>query len=353
MRIHFYTKYDRQGASSRYRTYQYQAFLKEVGFQNRCFPLFTNDYLQDRYTKGRRGSRFVDFYQRRWSDMERIKDCELAVIEKELLPYLPAAFEKRAFQAARHKILDFDDAVFMNYQLHPNPVVRLALQKKIDRLMAMSDGVIGGSRFLCEYALQHAQQVWYVPTTVDVEKYSLHDHDHDGLISVGWIGTPWSARYLPVIRGALQRVAREVSVRLIVVGAPAPQWEGIQSQSVPWSEEKEAEWIRWMDIGIMPLVDSPFERGKCGLKILQYMAAGVVPVASDVGGNRDLITPGVDGFLCSKEEEWVESLLDLARNPERRAQIGQAARTKAEKEFSLSVWAPRLAGIYREVGERL
>jgi len=103
----------------------------------------------------------------------------------------------------------------------------------------------------------------------------------------------------------------------------------------------------------MPLLDSPHERGKCSPIILQYMAAGVVPVASDAGGNRDLITHGVDGFLCTKEEEWVECLVEMSRNPERRAQIGQAARAKAEKEFSLSVWAPRLAGIYREVGEKL
>lgn len=353
MRIHFYTKYDRQGASSRYRTYQYQPFLKEAGVQSRCLPLFGNDYLQDRYTKGRRGSRYMDFYQQRWQDMERIKDCELAVIEKELLPYLPAMFEKKAFQAARHRLLDFDDAVFMNYQLHPNPLVRLVLRKKIDHLMAWSDGVIGGSRFLCEYARQHAPQVWYVPTTVDVEKYLLHDHNHDGLVSIGWIGTPWSARYLPVIRNALQQLAKEVSLRFLVVGANAPQWDGVPSQTIPWSEDKEAEWIRWMDIGIMPLIDSPFERGKCGLKILQYMAAGVVPVASDIGGNRDLITHGVDGFLCTREEEWVEYLLELARNPTRRAEMGRAARVKAENEFSLSVWAPRLAGIYREVGERL
>jgi glycosyltransferase involved in cell wall biosynthesis len=349
MRVHFYTKYDRQGASSRYRTHLYQDYFRREGITPRCFPLFSETYLKERYARGRLGSGFVDLYQRRWEDMKRIGECELAVIEKELLPYLPAFLEKRSFQRAHHILLDYDDAVFEIYQRHRNPAARLLLRNKISTLMRWADGVTCGSRYLCEYAGRYAKRVWLVPTTVDVSKYILHDHDHDGLLSVGWVGTPWSARYLPTIRKAMERIAKEISIRLLVVGAEPPQWEGVNAQSYPWSEEKEAEWIRWMDIGIMPLVDSPFERGKCGLKLLQYMAAGVVPVASDVGGNRDLISEGKDGFLCRTEEDWVDTILQLARDPGRRAEIGAVARRKVEEQYSLEVWAPKLAEIYRGV----
>jgi glycosyltransferase involved in cell wall biosynthesis len=351
VRIFFYTKYDRQGASSRYRTYQYQDSLLRAGIKSRYHPLFSDAYLKERYTQGRLGSGFGDLYRRRWADMKSIGGCDLAVIEKELLPYFPATFERKAFKNARRVLLDYDDAVFANYQHHRVPLVRLLLRNKIAKLMSLADGVICGSRFLYDYALEHAKRAWLVPTVVDVEKYTLHDHEHDGLISIGWIGTPWSARYLPVVERAVVRVAREAPVRLIVVGSEAPEWEGVAAQSYPWSEEKEADWIRWMDIGIMPLVDSPFERGKCGLKLIQYMAAGVVPVASDVGGNRDLIAHGEDGFLCKTEDEWVECLLALSRDPVQRAAVGKAARLKAESQYSLSVWAPKLAAIYREVGE--
>lgn len=353
MKLNFYTKYDRQGASSRYRTYQYQPEYRSAGLSPRCLPMFSDEYLKNRYQHGRWGSQFFPLYQKRWEDMKRIGDCDLAVVEKELLPYLPAALERNAFREAPHILLDYDDAIFANYQHHPNPVLRMVLRNKISQLMGWADGVIGGSRYLCDYASQYARKVWFVPTTVDVSRYQLHEHDHDGLITIGWIGTPWSARYLPVIHSALRSVAQEVSLRFLVVGADSPFGDEIPSQSLPWSEDREAELVRWMDIGVMPLVDSPFERGKCGLKLLQYMACGVVPVASDVGGNKDIINHGVDGFICRCEEEWIECLLELSRNPSLRMRMGAAAREKVEQEYSLSTWGPRLLSIYQQVAGKV
>lgn len=351
MRIHFYTKYDRQGASSRYRTFQYLSHYHDAGIETRTFPLFSEAYLRDRYAQGRTASNFTQLYRRRWADMDRTSEADLVVVEKELLPYLPAWFEKSAFRNAKRVLLDYDDAVFENYRRHPNTLVRWLLGGKIDELMARADGVIAGSRYLRDYAEGHARETWLVPTTVDVEKYALHDHDHEGLVTIGWIGTPWSSRYLPVVRRALERVASEVSIRFIIVGGHSPLWEGVNIQAIPWSEDTEADLIRWMDIGIMPLIDHPFERGKCGLKLLQYMAGGVVPVASDVGGNRDLIQHGEDGFLCRREEEWIETLLHLARNPAARAEIGLRGRKKVEEQYSLQVWGPRLETLYRGVAE--
>ncbi len=349
MRIFFYTKYDRQGASSRYRTYQYQERFEAEGFTAHCHPLFTREYLRERYARGRMATAFLDLYRRRIEDMKHVDDADLAVVEKEFLPYLPARMEQRAFRTSRRLLLDYDDAVFENYRRSKNPGVRLLLRNKIPRLLEWADGVTCGSAYLADYARQHARKVWLVPTVVDTAKYQPHDHEHEGLISIGWIGTPWSARYLPVVQRAVERVAREVPIRLIVVGAQAPTWEGVQVQTHVWSEEKEAEWIRWMDIGIMPLLDTPFERGKCGLKLLQYMAAGVVPVASDVGGNRDLIRGGVDGFLCRSEDDWVNSLLLLARDPSIRKCMADEALVRVRQHYSLAAWAPRLAAIYREV----
>lgn len=354
MRIFFYTKYDRQGASSRYRTYQYQEHLEREGFITHCHALFSRDYLRDRYARGRMAAGFLDLYRRRIEDMKHVSDADLAVVEKEFLPYLPALLERKAFREGKRILLDYDDAVFENYRRSRNPTTRLLLRNKIPKLLEWADGVTCGSAYLASYARERARRVWLVPTVVDTTRYLPHDHEHEGLISIGWIGTPWSARYLPVVRRAVERVAREVPIRLIVIGAQAPAWEGVQSQSHAWSEEKEAEWIRWLDIGIMPLVDTPFERGKCGLKLLQYMAAGVVPVASDVGGNRDIIRGGVDGFLCRTEEEWVDSLLLLARDVSIRKGMAEEALVRVRQHFSLTAWAPRLASIYREVlsGER-
>jgi len=349
MKIYFYSKYDRDGASSRYRTFQYQDYYAEAGIETLCFPLFSNEYLRIRYGEGRAKASVKDLYRQRWRDMGVVEDCDLVVVEKEFLPYLPSFLEKDTFRDAKKILVDLDDAIFENYRRHGNPLVRLAIGKKFDRLLGWASGVVCGSKYLSDYAEERAEHVYQVPTTVDVSKYEMHDHDHDGLISIGWIGTPWSARYLPAIREVIETLANEIPLRFIVIGGYAPYWNGVDIQSYTWEEAKEADWIRWMDIGVMPLPDTPFERGKCGLKILQYMAAGVVPVASDVGGNSDLIEEGVDGYLCRTDNDWTDALLDLARDPQLRARMGAAGRKKVEEKYSLSVWAPKLEAIYREV----
>ena len=349
MRVFFYPKYSRKGASSRYRTHQYVDYFRSSGIKTRCFPLFPDRYLEDLYEGAPISIPISDLYWRRWNDMKWVGDCDLVVLEKEFFPFLPALFEKKGFAGARRILLDFDDAIFFKYQHHPRFLARRLLAKKLDRLMSWSDGFIGGNRFLSDYAGQYAPRTWVVPTSIDTDKYIVHDHDHDGLITLGWIGTPITAQYLNLVRRPIERLAKEIPLRFVVVGAEAPEWNGVETQSYPWSEEKEADWIRWMDIGLMPLHDSLWEEGKCGLKILQYMAAHVVPVASDVGANRDIIDHGHDGFLCRTEDEWFECLLDLARNPSGRVEIGKAAREKVVSEYSVAVAQKRLVQICREV----
>jgi glycosyltransferase involved in cell wall biosynthesis len=349
MRIFFFTKYSRKGASSRYRTYQYQDVLRESGIKTRSFSLFNDRYLEDLYEGRASSTPISDLYWQRWRDMKWVGDSDLVVVEKEFLPFLPAALERNAFRDAKRILLDYDDAIFFKYQNHPKAAVRWLLGKKLDHLMALSDGVVAGNQFLREYATQHAPRAWRVPTSVDTGKYEPHDHDHGGLITLGWIGTPITAKYLELLRRPVERLAREAAVRFLVIGAEAPDWQGVDGQSQPWSEKREAELVRWMDIGLMPLEDTPWERGKCGLKLLQYMASGVVPVGSDLGANREILEHGTNGFLCRTEQEWTDCLFQLARDPGLRIEVGRRARQKVVAEYSVEVAAQSLLKIYREV----
>src|SRR5690606_9394802 len=129
--------------------------------------------------------------------------------------------------------------------------------------MGWSDGFVGGNRFLCASASKFARKTWMVPTSIETNKYQAHDHDHSGLTTSGWIGTPVTAKYLECVRRPVERLAQEVPVRFLVIGAEAPDWQGVDCQSQPWSESGEAELVRWMDIGLMPLADTPWEKGKC------------------------------------------------------------------------------------------
>ncbi|MCA9410970.1 MAG: glycosyltransferase family 4 protein [Candidatus Omnitrophica bacterium] len=349
MKIAFYTKYDRMGASSRYRTYQFLEKYWEAGIETRTFHLFPSLYLEELYGGLPFSASRRELFAKRHHDLERIREFDLVVIEKELFPFIPAFMEKKYFEGAKKLLLDYDDAIFVKYQKHPNLLVRLLMRHKLDQLMALSDGVIGGNRFLCEYADRFAPRTWLVPTSVDVDKYIPHDQDHEGLISIGWIGTPITAKYLEIVRRPMERLAQVVPLRFIVIGAPAPDWHGVQAQSHQWSEEDEAKLIRWMDIGIMPLEDTLWEKGKCGLKLLQYMAGNVIPVGSDVGANRDILEQGVDGFLCKTEEDWFETLKDLAENQQKRVQVAEAASRKVRQEYSIEVAAAKLIEIFREV----
>ena len=349
MKIAFYTKYDRMGASSRYRTYQFLEKYWEAGIETRTLHLFPSLYLEELYEGLPFSASRRELFAKRHHDLERIGDFDLVVIEKELFPFVPALMEKKYFEKAKKVLLDYDDAIFVKYQKHRNPLVRLLLRKKLDQLMSWSDGVIGGNRFLCDYAAKFAPKTWMVPTSVNVDKYIPHDQDHEGLISIGWIGTPITAKYLELVRRPIERLAKSVSVRFMVIGAPAPEWHGVQTQSYNWSEEEEAKLIRWMDIGIMPLEDTLWEKGKCGLKLLQYMAGNVVPVGSDVGANRDILEHGVDGFLCKTEEDWFETLRDLAENQKKRVEVAAAAYRKVREGYALDIAAQKLIGIFREV----
>ncbi len=349
MKIAFYTKYDRMGASSRYRTYQFLEKYWKAGIETRTFHLFPSLYLEELYEDLPFSSSRRELFGKRHHDLDHIESFDLVVIEKELFPFLPAFMEKKYFEKATKIVLDFDDAIFAKYQKHPNPFVRFILRKKLDQLMAWSDGVIGGNRFLCDYAAQHAPRQWLVPTSVDVDKYVPHDQDHEGLISIGWIGTPITSKYLELVRRPIERLAQIAPIRFIVIGAQAPDWHGVQTQTHDWAEENEAKLIRWMDIGIMPLEDTLWEKGKCGLKLLQYMAGNVVPVGSDVGANRDIIDHGIDGFLCKTEDDWFETLKDLAENQEKRVQVADAALKKVRKDYSIDVAAQKLIEIFHEV----
>ena len=349
MKIAFYTKYDRMGASSRYRTYQFLERYWEAGIETRTFHLFPSLYLEELYEGLPFSASKRELFAKRQHDLERIEDFDLVVIEKELFPFVPAFMEKKFFGRAQKVLLDYDDAIFVKYQQHKNVLLRLLLRRKLDQLMSWSDGVIGGNRFLCDYADRFAPKTWLVPTSVNVDRYVPHDQNHEGLVSIGWIGTPITAKYLEMVRGPIEKLAAIVPLRFIVIGAQAPDWKGVQSQGYRWTEEEEAKLIRWMDIGIMPLENTSWEKGKCGLKLLQYMAGNVVPVGSDVGANRDILLHGIDGFLCRTEEDWFETLKDLAENQEKRVRVAQAAFQKVRKEYSVDVAAEKLIGIFREV----
>jgi glycosyltransferase involved in cell wall biosynthesis len=167
--------------------------------------------------------------------------------------------------------------------------------------------------------------------------------------TVGWLGSPSTTRYVRLLANVFARLAASGPLRVVVVGGTPVTMPGVQVEQRPWSKDTEAGDIAGFDVGVMPLEDSPWERGKCGYKLIQYMAGGVPVVASPVGVNAELAVPEVTGLLASSDDEWVAALGRLRDDPALRRRLGEAGRALVERRYSLDVATPRLAKVLTDL----
>lgn len=267
---------------------------------------------------------------------------DLVWIEKEALPWFPVWIENLLLQDAPY-VLDFDDAIFHNYDRHPSSLVRSIFGKRIDHLMARAQLVVVGNDYLADRA-RHAgaKRVAQLPSVVDINRYQPAFEREDRVFTIGWIGSPSTAKYLLLLEDTFAEVCSNFKSRVVLVGAGDLRLIGTPVNNRPWSEKNEVRDIQTFDVGIMPLTDDPWERGKCGFKLIQYMACGLPVIASPVGVNQQIVDHGVNGLLASTSEDWVRALTDLRDNHEKCAKMGGAARRKVVAEYSLQANAPRL-----------
>jgi len=295
----------------------------------------------------------IGAYLERLGKLLQRRNVDLLWLEKELLPWVPASIDALLAPRRIPVVVDYDDAVFHRYDSHDNALVRLLLGKKIRRVMKRASTVVVGNDYLSNYAHQAgARRIETLPSVVDTARY-FHLEKPPGTFRIGWIGSPITAPYLALIRQALEAVLQATGGSLVVIGAgstdPLP---GMNKELHPWSLETEVSLIQSMDVGIMPLPDGPFERGKCGYKIIQYMACGLPVVASPVGVNAAILEQGTMGFLASTAEEWERALLTLAGDSALRSACGQAGRARVEQHFNLQTTAPRLVEILKTAARR-
>jgi len=337
------TRYQRLGASSRVRFLQFLPELERAGFTFDIQPLLDNDYVRSLYGGPPIGAgRLILSYARRFRALARRMRYDLVWLEKEALPWLPAWVEIARLQGLPY-VVDYDDAWFHRYQSHwLSPV----LGHKIDAVMRVAHTVVAGNDFLARHARQAgARHVEIVPSAIDLERYNdLPATSASGALHVGWIGIPLNAHYLEIVAPALHAVS-DARIKLHVVGGPVPaELAGLAAESFPWAEDTEIERIAAFDVGIMPLHDTAWERGKCAYKLIQVMAAGKPVIASPVGANRQVVRHGVNGFLADTADEWVDALRKLT-DPDLRRRMGEEARRTVAESYSTAVVVPRLASI--------
>lgn len=342
-------RYTALGPSSRLRMGQFVPLLEAAGARVETAPFFDDAYLKGFFNDGRqsRGAALRGYAAR----LRRLMTtrADLLWIERELFPFLPGLPERLPGLRGTPYVIDMDDAVFHRYDLHSSGLVRRVLGRKLAPLLAGAAAATMGNPYLADYARRHGSpRVVDVPTVVDPARYPLRPTPDGERLRVGWIGTPANAHYLDVVVAAMARIAGTIPMTLVTIGAPALADLPVPQEAHPWAEETEGPLLTGIDIGVMPLVDDPFERGKCGYKLIQYMAAGRVVIGSPVGVNSRIVTPEC-GLLASSVNEWADALVALARDPARRAAMGRAGRLRVEQHYSRDVIGARLVELFAQV----
>ena len=342
--------YGPQAASHRVRLSQFQPGLAAAGIDLQIQSLLDNDYLQRSFSGKRPSLRgLIAFYGRRIQALRHLDLFDVAIVYAEQLPFLPGWLERQLLQIPF--IYDCDDAFFLKYRSGHLRLLQPLLGAKADRLMSSAVAVTAGNIGLAVHARRFNSNVTVLPSVVDTDQFRPAApppaERSGGPFTVGWIGSPSTAPYLHLLVEPLQQLARERLVRLLVVGGPAPAIAGVEVIEQPWNLEQEVPLIQQFDVGVMPLPDTPWTRGKCAYKLIQCMACSIPVVASRVGANVEAVPPEC-GLLAESPSEWLAAFRQLAADPALRARLGAAGRRWVEQRYSLRSALP----VFTEVIKR-
>ena len=349
MNVLMLSRYDRTGASSRMRFLQYLPWLEQAGISVTSAPLFSDEYVRGLQQGYKSKSEIVHAYVKRLRALLAKRSFDLLWIEKETLPWLPEWLESLLLPRSIPYVLDYDDAVFHDYDQHGSAIVRGVLAGKHPALMRRAALVVAGNAYLAEFAVKAgAKRVEIVPTVIDLDRYPVatsNSHPHDSKIPcVGWVGQRATSSLLAPLQPLFESLSSDGLAHISAVGIDAKSL-GFAMDSIPWTEQTEVASISRFDVGIMPLVDEPFQRGKCGYKLIQYMACGLAVVASPVGVNCQIVEHGVNGFLAETPAQWEQALGTLLADAGLRQRMGMAGREKVEQQYCLQVTGPKLAAL--------
>jgi len=318
--------------SCRYRVLQYIPYFKEAGIDAS-----------------------IHFYQRTW--LEKLKfyntlgEYDIFYIHRKLFPPIEFAYIRKK---AKRIIYDFDDAIMYRSSSAKNPY-SLSRRIKFAYMMRRLDFVIAGNNFLKTEVLRYNLYSEIIPTSIDLSQYSSKKgySRKEGPVIIGWLGSSSTLKYLKGLMPTIERLYRRYPHFQLKIVCD----QFLDSSTVPvikkkWSAETEETDLKSFDIGVMPLTDDLWSRGKCGLKILQYFSVGVPAVCTPVGINRDIVQDNVNGFWAQNEKQWEDKLLTLIQEEGLRREMGAKGRKTVERLYTVDVNAPRLLGILKKVYAR-
>jgi glycosyltransferase involved in cell wall biosynthesis len=334
----------------RYRIEQWAPLLSREGVHVTLSAFLSPGGMQVLYEPGHaavKAREMLRGYVKRWSEAVRPLAADVIFVYREAALLGPAWIE-RLLAFRRPIVFDFDDAIYLADTSPANAWSRpFKSRRKAETICRMARHVTVGNEFLARYAQDRAREVSVIPSTIDTEVYQVRRREPNRVPVIGWTGSLTTAPYLMALAPALRRLREKHAFELRVIGAQV-HIDGLAVHCLPWRAETEPDDLRPLDLGLMPLPDDEWSRGKCGMKALQYMALGIPPVVSPVGVNAMIVRDGVNGLHASGDDEWVDRLGLLLEDEASRLRLGQEARRSVEQSYSARTHAPRLATILRE-----
>jgi len=266
----------------------------------------------------------------RWADVVVLHQIKLSTIEARLVAAL-----------SRRRVFDVDDAIYVRKPRRLGDPVDESIwrRRKFAATCRWVDVVAAGNDVLAAVARPAARDIVILPTSIDTAVYRATTASAADPPTIAWIGSPENLIYLEMIRPALGRLAgRHPTLKVRVICSQFPDWPEISVERIPWSSQTEAGSLAGAHIGVMPLTDDAWSRGKCAFKLLQYMAASLPCVASPVGANTEAVLDGVNGFHARSIDEWEQTLERLIASADLRARCGANGHAHVEKRYALRAY---------------
>ncbi len=330
-----------EAPSQRFRFEQYLEYLKDNGFESTLYPFLDDKGWRSLYKDGsflsKVGAMFRSFWKR-FMLLFRIRKYDHIFIHREASMIGPPFFEWFIAKVLRRKyIYDFDDAIWLpNYSDSNARFHRLKMYRKVKKIIKWADQVTVGNDFLADFAREFNQNVVVIPTTIDLKNvHNKTGNPRNEVPVIGWTGSHTTATYLADILPVLDRIYQEKNFVFRIISNQDPQLDKPYIEYIKWDRNSEIESLATFNVGVMPMEDSVWTKGKCGFKALQYMALQIPAVVTPVGVNSHLVQNDINGYLCSNDEEWYQYLTKLLDDFDLRSQLGKNGRQLVADQYSV------------------
>ena len=342
MRVLFITPYPiGKAASQRFRFEQYFSILTDKKIEFDCEPFLSKKAWDILYKNGFFFQKFLSLfngYRKRYSLLFKLKQYDYVFVHREVVPFGPPILEFLIAKIFQKKIIyDFDDAIWINNSSESNRLFSVfKWYSNVNYLCKIAYKVSCGNEYLCGFARQYNSTVVYNPTTIDTENHhnqqQVHDHPK---FAIGWTGSHSTLKYLNEIVPVLKKLEAKFDFDFIVISDEKPAIELKSLRFVKWNKETEIEDLLDFSIGVMPLPNDRWAKGKCGFKALQYMALGIPALVSPIGVNTKIVDDGVNGFICTSAADWENAIEKLIINPALLIEISSRTQQKIEQHYSV------------------